>query len=78
MVGADARVNTHQKFRKWLDSTFSDGTPTEDDWKSLLEEDHQICYGIAECEEEGILEEGLAQDDWQLQQAQLQSEEEQR
>lgn len=38
---ADALSNTHQKFRRWLGSTFTDGVPTEEEWQTILDEDKE-------------------------------------
>ena len=59
---ADALSNTHQKFRKWLDTTFCDGKPTEEEWQAILEEDREMTHSTAGCEMEEIYEETEVQE----------------
>ena len=70
MVGEYARLNTHAKFRKWQDATYTNGVPTEEEWQSLLEEDQEANYGATGLEpeemvEEGVVQEGVVQGEWQ-------------
>ena len=41
----DARNDTFKKFRGWLDETFVSGIPSEEEWRSIMEDDDAFNYG---------------------------------
>ncbi len=38
---AEAKDNTYQRFRLWLQSSFSNGVPSDDEFTKMAEEDQQ-------------------------------------
>ena len=39
---AGALKNTHKNFRVWLDTKYNNGLSTEEEWKTIMEEDSAV------------------------------------
>lgn len=40
----DVACDTFKKFRKWLDETYTLGSPTNEEWETIMQEDQQFIY----------------------------------